>query len=278
MKSIKELLTTYQGTEGQKLIQRKIYDTLLRESEKALIPRELAAIQIGPEGIPGSSVDIDYADKDSMAVRVVNEGAMIPIDVEAYSSFNMKPVKYGVRIPITAEMMEDAKWNLLEQNAKRAGIEMAENESSLIISDALDNATNTQSGSGAITVSDITTAMQYLEDADYKPTDIIFGPEIANDIRNIDTFVEADKAGITNPGQALIGRIFGMNLWMISGNIITSSYAYIIDRNYAFVIAEKRPLTIKNYDEVPMDMMGITVTQRIKVRQLFADAICKITT
>jgi len=276
--TIKEFLTTDAGTEGSKLIVKKIYDTLLEEAEKRKIPRELAALQIGPSGIPGSSVDVDYADKDSMVIRKVAEGALIPLTAETYSSFNMKPAKYGGRIAITSEMMEDSKWDMLLRNVKRAGIEMAENETSLIITDALDSAANTQAGSGAITISDITTAMQYLEDSDYVGTDMLIGSEIANDLRNIDTFVEADKSGVMNPSKSLIGRIFDMAVWRVSGNLITSAYAYIIDRDYAFVIAEKRPMTFKNYDEVPSDMQGVTVTQRISVRYLFSSAICKITT
>ena len=47
-KYIKELLSTGIGTEGSLLIPRRIFPTLIEESSKMLIPRELAALFIGP--------------------------------------------------------------------------------------------------------------------------------------------------------------------------------------------------------------------------------------
>ncbi|MEA3248341.1 MAG: hypothetical protein U9Q73_01410, partial [Nanoarchaeota archaeon] len=67
-------------------------------------------------------------------------------DEPQYTSFNLKPVKYAVRISTTEEMLEDGKWNLLKHAIKVAGKEFAENEDLLIIRDALDNATSSGSG------------------------------------------------------------------------------------------------------------------------------------
>jgi hypothetical protein len=218
-----------------------------------------------------------------MRVYQVAEGASIPLDVAAYDSFNMKPDKYAVRIAVTKEMMEDGKWNLIEHNLMVAGIEVAENEDLLIIRDALDQAANTQAGGASGTISDITRGMQYLEDSDYTPSTMFVGPEFANDLRNIDTFVEANKLGTREMFETgFVGRIFGMDVLRFSTNVAPSTtyskYAYIIDKNHAFVIAEKRPVTVENYDDKVHDLSGAVVTQRIKVRQLRAAAICKITT
>lgn len=282
-KNIKELLTTAAGTEGSLLIEKKIYDTLIEAVLKKLIGRAQAAFVIPAAQIPGSSTDVNLVTPDTMRVYRVAEGAAVPLDVVSYTSFNMKPVKYAVRIAVTKEMMEDGKWNLMEHNIKIAGIEIAENEDLLIIQDALDNATNTQSGGAAITISDITRAMQYLEDKDFTPTTIFVGAEVANDLRNIDTFVEANKLGTREMFETgFIGRIFGMDVVRFSTNVAPSTtyakYAYVIDKEHAFIIAEKRPVTIENYDDHIHDLSGAVVTQRIKVRQLRADAICKITT
>jgi len=277
--TIRELITTDTGTEGSKLIVKTIYDTLWDAVEKAKISRELAAIYFGPKDIPGSSIDVDLVTADSMAVSLVSEGAPFIIRTEEYTSFNMKPKKYGVAPKITREMIEDGKFPLLEHNIKTAGKEIAENETALIISNALDSAANTVSGSSAITIANITRAMQYLEDNDYEATDFLFGPEIANDMRNIDTFVEADKLGSREMlEKGYLGTIYGMRCWKISGSLITSSYAYVIDRNQAFVIAEKRPVTIEGYDDVLHDMSGAVISQRIACSALRTKAIAKITT
>jgi len=279
MVTVKEYLSRSAGTEGSLLIVKKIYDTLIEAVDKKRIGRADAAIIFGPSAIPGSSIDVDLVTADSLSVKRVAEGAAIPIDVVAYTSFNMKPVKYGVRPLITKEMQEDGKWDLLAHNIKISGKEMGENEDGLIVTDALDKAGNTVSGSGAITIANITRAMQHLEDNDYEATTMYIGPEILNDLRNIDTFVEADKLGSREMiSNGFVGRIFGMTVKLISGNIITSAYAYVFDRNEAFVIAEKRPITVEKYDDATHDMSGAVVTQRVKVRQLRANAIAKITT
>jgi HK97 family phage major capsid protein len=239
----------------------------------------LAAIYAGPSDIPGSSIDINLETVNSMKVREIGEGAEVIMDNQEYESFNMKPLKYGVTIRITKELLEDGKWNLLERNIKVAGKRMAENENSLVISDALDNATNTVSGAAAVTIANITRAMQYLEDSDYQPTDFLVGNEVLNDLRNIDTFVEYDKVGNTDMiTKGFQGTLYGMQVIRVSTNAgMTTTTSYVIDRNNAYVIAEKRPLTLEKFKLETYDMEGAVLTHRIKVRQLRASAIAKIT-
>lgn len=277
--TVRELLTRGAATEGQLLIPRTIYAKLIDAKDKKMIDRSLAAIYIGPSGIQNSSVDIDLETKDSMTVYRVSDGAPVPMGNPAYTSFNMKPAKYGVRPAITKEMQEDGKWNLIDHAVKRAGKEMGENENYLVVTEALDNATNTVSGGAAITIANITRAIQYLEDNDYEGTDIVVGPEVMNDIRNIDTFAEFNKYGTREmQTKGIVPVVYGLYVHKVGTHAITTTNAYVIDRDHAFVIAEKRPITIEKYDDKTHDMSGVVVTQRIKVRQLRAAAIAKITT
>jgi len=281
--NVKELLQTSLSTEGQLLIPRKIHDTLIEAVDKNLIPRSEAALFFGPNDIPGSSIDVDLVTANTGNIRVVGEGAESPIDQVAYTSFNMKPVKYGVAVRITKEMLEDSKWNLLQHNLTTLGKRFAENETSLILSDALDNATNTVSGGAAITIANITRGMQYLDDADYSPTTLFVGMEVLNDLRNIDTFVEAQRVGNRDMlERGFLGTIYGLNVIKFSTNAAPSStyskYAYITDKMHAFAIAEKRPVTVANFEMPIYDMSAANITQRIVVRYLRADATAKITT
>ena len=277
---IKQFLDTSIGTEGQLLIPRKIMDTMIEEVDKFLIPRSEAKMVMGPAQIPGSSVDVNLETPNTMDVRLVAEGAEIPLDNQEYTNSNFKPEKYGVTIRITRELLEDAKWNLLEMNIRTAGKRMAENENSLVISDALDSAGNTVAGGANITIANITRAMQYLEDSDYEPTTMFIGMEVLNDLRNIDTFVEADKVGNREMlERGFLGTIFGMNVIKVSTNAgMTTTTSYVIDRNEAYAIAEKRPLTVENFDLPSFDMSAAAVTHRIKVKALRTSAIAKITT
>ncbi len=283
MKYVEELLQTSAGVEGQLLIPRKIHNTLIDEVDKVLIPRSEAALYFGPADIPGSSIDVDLITPDAMKVRVVGEGAESIIGAPAYTSFNMKPVKYGVAIRITSEMLEDSKWNLLQQSIRTTGKRFAENETNLILSNALDNATNTVTGGAAISIANITRGMQYLDDKDYTPTTFFVGMEVINDLRNIDTFVEYQKVGNTDMMQrGFLGTMYGLNVIKFSTNVapsaIYSKYAYITDKQHAYAIAEKRTVTIRNFDLPVNDMSAANITQRITVRELEANAICKIIT
>lgn len=279
-KYLKEYLSTGTGTEGSLLIARKIYPTLIEESMKALIPRELAAIYMGPGQIPGSSVDINREVENKLDVRLVAEGAEVALDQTEYNNLNVKPKKYGVSIRITREMLEDANFNLLEHNIRVAGRRFAENENSLVITNALDAAANTVGSGAAITIANITRAMQYLDDADKTPTDFIIGNEVLADLRNIDTFVEFQKVGNTEMLQrGFLGTIYGMNVVKVSTNAgMTTTSSYVIDREYAYVIAEKRPVTVENFELPSYDMSGAVLTQRIEVQPLRTNAIAKITT
>jgi len=280
LQNISEYLDTGKGTEGQLLIPRKIYDSMIMAVDKALIPRSEASLVFGPADIPGSSIDIDLETPDSMTVRLVAEGAEFPLDVTEYTSTNLKPKKYGVAIKITRELLEDAKWNMLQMNISRAGKEMGENENSLIITDALDNAANTVAGGAAITIANLTRAMQYLEDSDYMATTLFIGNEVLNDLRNIDTFVEANKAGNTEILRTgFKGNILGMNVIRVSTNAgMTTTNAFISDREEAYFIAEKRPLTVEGFELATHDMSGSIVSQRIKVGTRRTQAMVKITT
>lgn len=277
-KYIKELLNTGMGTEGQLLIPRKIADKIVEESAKNLLPRSEAAQYYGPGDIPGSSIDINREVENKMRVRLVGEGGEFVIDNTEFNNLNVKPLKYGVGIRITRELLEDAKWNLLEYNIKVAGRRFAENENSLVIV-ALDSAANTVSGGAAVTIANLTRAVQYLEDSDKDGTSIAIGNEVLNDFRNIDTFVEYSKVGNTDMlNKGFLGIVYGLQVMKVSTNAgMTTTSAYVYDKEYAYVIAEKRPLTVEGFDLPANDMSAASISQRIAVSILRDVAVCKIT-
>ena len=65
---------------------------------------------------------------------------------------------------------------------------------------------------------------------------------------------------------------------VIVSNNVTATLAYVIDRSQAFVIAEKRPVTIERYSDVARDTGFMAVTQRIAISYLRAAATSEITT
>jgi len=278
MKTINEVLNTGIGTEGQLLIPRKMHDQIIGEVEKRLIPRSEAALYIGPSGIPGSSYDVDFEDEDSLNIRMVGEGSEFIIANSEYTSTNYKPLKYGIAIRITREMMEDSKWDLLARNIKTTGKRISENENRLVIT-ALDGAANTIAGGATVTLGNMTRGMQYIEDADMEATTIIVGNEVMTDIRNIDTFVEVNKSGSNEMlTRGTKGILLGMKVVRVSTNAgMTTTSAYIIDNEEAYIIIEKRPVSIEGFKLEIFDMEGAVVSQRITAGLLKSAAVCKIT-
>lgn len=281
-KQIQEYIGTEDATPGTLLIPKLIMPTLIAAVEKALLPRELASVIWGPTQIQGSSFSINLESPDTISMTQVGEGAEIPMGAIDFTSLTYTPVKYGVAIRITREMMEDSQFELLNKNIAAAGIKFAENENKLVLT-ALDGANTTVTGGASVTIADITSAMLAIENEDYAPTDIILGLEVLNDLRNIDTFVEADKAGNTNlMARNFIGTIYGMNVAKFSTNAAPSTtyrkYAYVLDRSQAYGIAIKRDLTVENFDMPTYDMQGAVLTQRIEVKLHRSKAVCKLTT
>lgn len=285
-KKIQEIIGTYSGSPGTLLIPKLIMPELIEAVQKALVPREMAKKVYGPSEIQGSSFSVDLETPNTLLVNRIGEGAEVPMDSLDFSSVTFTPVKYGVAVRITREMMEDAQFDILQNNIRTAGIRFAENETKLILT-ALDGANSTVSGGAAITIANITEAMFNIEgaDADFKATDFLFGKEVLNDLRNIDTFVEANKAGNTDMlSRGFIGTLYGMNCATFSSSTTVvpaaanAKYGYVFDRSQTYAIAIKRDVTVEGFMLPSFDMEGASLTQRIDVKLLRSTAVSRITT
>ena len=178
--------------------------------------------------------------------------------------------------------MEDAKWNLLESNIKTAGKRFAENETNLVLLQ-LDTAANLNTGGAAFTIANLTQMLLDLDDNDFTATTLFVGNEVLHDLRNIDTFVEADKLGSREMlASVFVGRIYGLNVIRFSTNAAPtttySKYAYVYDNREAYYIVEKRPMSVENFDLPSNDMTAAAITQRIAVKAIRTGAISRTTT
>lgn len=272
--------TTAGSSGGSYLIPKTLYSELLDDVKKNLVLRALAAKVIGPDSIRGPSIVMSLRTKNSLDIAQVGEGAEFPLDVEHYSSLTITPKKYGVRIGVTKEMMEDGNWDGMALNVQTAAFEIADNEESLIITEldtasGLTGGTRIANSNATLPITDITSAMMGLEEEYHQPTDMIVGVEVAQDMRNIKEF-NSREFGNNSLGQRLVGNLWGMNV--IVSNNVSAKYAYIIDRRYAFIIAEKRPVTIEKYADVARDAMFSVVSQRIAVSYYRPGAVARIIT
>jgi len=281
----KRLMELMQTTSEPEMIESEIYGTVIEAVKKNLVGTNLLALRIGASAIPGGSIDIVTQDKDSMIAHKIAEGAEIPINNEAVSYFTLTPEKYGLRPLVTKEMIEDNKWDIIQRQLQEAGYTMQKQLDSLIMAQIkagadANSTAHAVNGGSALTFSNIPEAILKLEEDDHKATDMVIHPEVANDIRNIAEFVHADKSGVTNVSQSLIGTLFDMKVWVSTNGTSDSSYkyAYVVDRNHALCLAEKRPITVERYNDVTRDLSGIAITARWAARYLRPEACAYIYT
>jgi len=258
MAKLYELLTRDAESET---ILTDIYRTVIEAVRTKLIGTNFISRRYGPADIPGKTLSIVAQTKNALIVHQVGEGQEIPISVDAVFNFTTTPLKYGVRPVVTREMQEDSQFAFIERNLREAGYQFGRKLDSLILTAARAGAGQTVTGAAAITIDNITTAMNRLEANDFMPTDFIIGPSVAQDLRNIDTFVEANKAGVNDPSQSLIGTIFGMKVWT-TNQLTNNTDALAIDRDYALYLAEKRPITVERYNDVTKQLDGIVLSSR----------------
>ena len=282
LKKYNEFLSTGDGTQGSLLIPRQLGLPVLEEVEKALIPRQLARQVYGPAQIPGSSVDVQVVNENSFEVWEVAEGASIPLGTQTYTNVNVRPRKFGVRPTITREMLEDSQVPLLQLNLRQAGRELAYNENNLIIT-SLDGAGNTVTGGATLTVANLVTAIQNVRTNSYTPDTMLIGDEAFADLMNIDSFTEADKYGSREMQlTGFVGKIFGLNVVRFDATTApTAAYdqrVYVFDSRNAYVIAEKRPVSVQGWDDFVHDVSGASVTQRIAVALIRSNSVALITT
>ena len=275
---LSELL--HRGFDGaHDTIKTEIMDILFPAMRANLVATNFVAIRIGRESIPGSTIKIDYASKDKQLVHEIGEGQEVPVEIGEISTYSITPKKYGLRPLITKEMVEDGMFDLMQYNLEEAGYQLAKKLDTLLLAQieaGNSSASHTFSGGTAITPANINTAIYNLRMDEHNASDLICSPAVEMDLMNIDTFVEADKAGVTNPSQGLLGRIFGLTVWVSTQ--VTANYAYVIDRKYALTFVEKRPVTVERYDDVTRDLSGVVLTARWGMRYHYANACCVITT
>jgi len=278
MKSLQELANDgilFNASETE-LVKQNLFNIIKDASVKSVVGRNV--VQVVPM-TQGSTLDWVLADKTSTIVRKVAEGAEIPIDVESYTKVSVTPEKYGVRLAITKEMIEDANWPLIERNLKEAGRQMAYKEDGIIF-DAFNDGTTgfaAQSGhafnsaSTELGISDIVEGMRLVEIQDYQPNTMICHPTQLAELRQIDTFVEADKVGDRSTFEkGWAGKVFGLDT--VFSTILTANRVHVLDKNEAGVLVVRRPLTVENWREPLRDLENASVTQRMAARVLRAGA------
>ena len=263
------------------LIKQNLVSTIKDSAQKTAVGRQI--VQVIPMK-EGSTLDWDKADKGSMIVRKIGESTAGRLTRETYTKIQSTPEKYGGTIKITKEMIEDSNFPLIERMLKQAGKEVSNTEDTIIFNSFADTSTGFPSETGfsinsqgtELGVVDFTNSMSLIEGQDFNPDTFVVHPTQVNELRQIDTFVEADKLGDRRVFETgWVGKIFGMD--GVRSTNLTENVAYVLDKTEAGMLVIRRPLTIEKFNDPLRDLVGATFTQRMSARVVEAKAGVKIT-
>jgi len=132
-----------------------------------------------------------------------------------------------------------------------------------------------------MSIYDIANMMKVIEEDDYIPNVLVIHPTQTAELRQIDTFVEADKVGSDIAFQkGFVGKIFGMDVIRTTKAWVdqtSSQYAWCLDAPQAGVLVVRRPLTMRAFEIPERDSVAAAVSFREEAGVLVAKAGAKLT-
>lgn len=266
------------------LIQEEVYKTVLEGAE--------------PKGVMRGILPVLKMDRQDMRyvmgsvgtyAEVVAEGAEIPIENQSYTKATFESKKVGTRPIITTELVEDALFDIIELELKKAGQRVENKLNRDAINELIANVsgdvsfTNTSTDLAVSTVRDAITAVQ---EANREPDTLIMTPGFQGYLMKDSNLAFANRAGTDDVIKTggFPGTILGLKPYVLSVTTANGSWAYnqsaigalVLDSMTAGAIGMRRDLTVDQYDDPIRDLVGIAVTMRYDVKTLDGAGMAKI--
>jgi len=271
------------------LVQEEVYKTVIEGTEPMKCMREVVPI------IQTNSYSVRFVEGEAGTyANKVAEGAKIEIDTQEYSKHDVTIDKYGVRPLITNELIEDALFDVVELELKKAGARMenALNRKILyqMIAGTNKITTNTLNPAGPhIAISDIAQAVGKVKKQNYMPDTLVLHPTAeAYLLQDSNLAYASYAAGAGALRQGDVGStLLGLKpytctatdaaspVWddTTAGSDITG---IVFSKNDLAVTCMRRDLTIEQYDDPIHDLIGMSLTMRFGADVLAETAGCVI--
>ena len=268
------------------LVQEEIYNTVIEGAEPFKCMREV----VPTVNTNSYSVRFVKGEAGTYADKVA-EGAAIDIDTQTYSKTDITIEKYGTRPLITNELIEDALFDVVELELKKAGARMENKLNRVILSALLSGiSTNTMSPGGAhIQVSDIALAISKIKKQNYLPNILITHPTAEAYLLQDSNLAYVSYAG--SPGalrQGDVGaKVMGLKPYTCTATDAASPTwddttpasdvtAMVLSKEDIAALCMRRDLSIEQYDDPIHDLIGMSLTMRYGFGVLQETAGCLI--
>lgn len=285
-KTLKELFLD--TTNETAVIQTHIYNEIWGGAKKWLAARNAVPVIKLTSGV--GQVNADGAEADY--APTVAQGGEIPINWEALSTNTITAFKIGTRPVITEEMVEDALWDQVSMQLRKAGRRIAIRENMIVMrhlryNTAESTYTVADSSLGnnvdcvaSLSVAEWNTGISYIEADGFKPDTAMLHPAAVAYMRGDTTgfagwlYTGPQSAAVmSGESEFTIGKV---NATMTNVGLSSSAneiMALTLAKDDAGVLAERRALTVKNYQDPIRDLVGISVTQRLNAALINSNAV-----
>jgi hypothetical protein len=285
----RELLLS-EGIEGSTLIPTEIMATVVEGSEPQRCFREILPIY----AMRGMSMSVPVGATGTYA-PTVSEGSEIPMDTQDYSSVTFTAKKYATRPVITNEMIDDAQFDVIAQEVRKAGMRMENALNRVALAEMIDNDANVSDcgGAGATPLLFLAAAQQNVIADGFMPNVIIFSPS---------AYAACQKEGLVLSTQfandmlrqGVLGTILGMPTHLCSiassttsldGGKSTATWGFtsndyvgalVLDTAVCGAIGMRQDMKVEQYADNIRQMQGITLSMRFDVQAIQTNGIGSI--
>lgn len=277
----------YRDFDGKTINARELLIAEGTVANTAIVPTEiLATVLEGAEPIKcmrdvlptfamrGQILRVPCGDA-GMFAPVVAEGAEIPILDQAYTHYELRAIKYGVRPMITQEAVDDLMFDVVAAEIRKAGYRLENTLNQLVLRDLIRRANRTVDLEGANPISDLASATSTMMGAGYTPDAVVFSPVGYATILGALTSIHSQLQDETIRSGS-IGRLLGLDVKVCSvpakanrsgGDDDTADWGektvgMVLAKSAAGSIGIRKDITVANYADTIRQMQGITVSAR----------------
>ncbi len=277
-KDQKELLLSDELEEST-VLQEQVLDTIISGAERFSCMREFLPMY----KCNTYSMRIVYQDDMSSFAKDIPEGGKIEIDQDSLAKTNINVKKIGTRPLITNELIEDALWDRVEIELKRAGARMENKFNKDGITSMLSGTPHEVEATASLVVKDIASAIKAVKLRGFIPTDAIYHPDAEGELMQNDNIMNYYQSGDNNLlRNGSVGNLLGLKSHLFSietsGETIDWSdtdddyYAWVGDPQAYSACAMRRDVAVEEYDDPVHDLLGIKITMRYGMGKVQNDA------
>ena len=284
----KNLLQT-EALQEDTLIQEEVLKKLYEGAEPFKCMRDV----LNTVHTKSSSLRVTIGESGGYAYDLA-EGGDIPNIEQDYTHVDISIGKVGTGALVSNELVEDGLWDVVAMEIKKGGrrIENKLNRDALeALLGGMDSGNDLTPTSTGLTVADLAKGRGLIKSDMYMPTDVILHPiaeaqllqdtnllyvAYAGQNKTLETGQIPKVVGLTP--HSLSVTTTGTQVWTGSAESANNFYGLILDPEEAAILAIRRDISIKNYDDVIHDLTGAFATMRYGVGIIHSDAGSRIKT